>query len=120
MKNVFYNIAIGDNFIFAFFVRRFTAGRIEFYFAFMKIIINVNEISTKINPGGFRLKDDTLRELFINVNCRAYFRLAGKSFGNSLAAQAITLSSLAPQSRTKVMVANSSITSVGYAGPASR
>ena len=48
MKNVFYNIAIGDNFIFAFFVRRFTAGRIEFYFAFMKIIINVNEISTKI------------------------------------------------------------------------
>ena len=80
----------------------------------------LNRTSTNKKKPGYFCKSRNNRELFFLVNCRAYFKLSGKFFGNSLAAQAITLSLFAPQSRTKVMVANSSITSVGYAGPASR
>ena len=41
------------------------------------------------------------------------YKFAGKSAGNSLAGQLMTSSLSAPQSRMKVIVANSSITSVG-------
>ncbi len=79
--------------------------------SFLNVILNQTSTNKK-NPDYF-YRNRNNRELFRLVNCRAYFKLSGKFAGNSLAGHAIMLSSSGPQSRTKVIVANSSITSVG-------